>query len=164
MQKTTSKPGEFTGRHMLAIMVAFFGVVVSVNMFMAYKASTTWTGLVVPNSYVASQNFEIEKQKRAVQAKLGWQVLLSVDDNRLAVGLRDEQGTAIEGAAVVVKLTRPLTDRDDMTITLKAADAGRFVSEETLLAGDWLADVSISTAGSEASWRQTFRFTVPASR
>ena len=164
MQKTTSKPGEFTGRHMLAILVAFFGVVISVNMFMAYKASSTWKGLVVPNSYVASQHFEIDKQKRAAQAKLGWQVKLSIDGNRLAVGLSDEQGASIDGAAVMVKLTRPLSDRDDMAITLKRDDAGRFVSDETLTAGDWLADVSISRAGNEPDWRQSYRFTVTASR
>ncbi len=164
MQKTTSKPAEFTGRHMLAIMVTFFGVVISVNMFMAYKALSTWTGLVVPNSYVASQHFEIDKQKRAEQAKLGWQVSLSVDDNQLAVDLRDEKGATINDAAVMVRLTRPLTDRDDMTITLKGADAGRFVSVETLPAGDWLADVSISRAGNEPDWRQSYRFTVAASR
>ncbi len=164
MQKTTSNPGEFTGRHMLAIMVAFFGVVISVNLTMAYMASRTWPGLVVPNSYVASQDFEALKKKRAEQVKLGWQVSLAVEESRLAVNLEGAQGATIADAAVTVKLTRPLSDRDDMTITLKPAGAGRFVSDEVLTGGNWLADVSISRAGREPDWRQLFRFSVPASR
>ena len=47
----------FTGWHMTAIMFAFFGVVVSVNMLMATLATRTFGGTVVENSYVASQSF-----------------------------------------------------------------------------------------------------------
>ena len=47
----------FTGGHMLAVMVVFFGVVISVNVFLAVVANTSWTGFVVENSYVASQEF-----------------------------------------------------------------------------------------------------------
>ena len=45
----------FTGFHMLACMIVFFGVIVAVNLTMATLASQSWTGLVVKNSYVASQ-------------------------------------------------------------------------------------------------------------
>ena len=44
------KQFRFTGYHMLAIMVAFFGVVIAVNLTMATFASRSWTGLVVENS------------------------------------------------------------------------------------------------------------------
>ena len=47
----------FTGRHMAAIMVAFFGVVIVVNLLNARLASSTFGGEVVENSYVASQDF-----------------------------------------------------------------------------------------------------------
>ncbi|CAN5652759.1 hypothetical protein BH11ACT8_BH11ACT8_25200 [soil metagenome] len=47
----------FTGRHMLAVVFAFFGTVITVNFVMAYLATGTFPGLVVENSYVASQNY-----------------------------------------------------------------------------------------------------------
>ena len=47
----------FTGRHMAAIMLAFFGVVIAINFTMATLAETTFGGTVVDNSYVASQSF-----------------------------------------------------------------------------------------------------------
>jgi nitrogen fixation protein FixH len=49
--------GTFTGWHMLGIMVAFFGVIIAVNLTMAYNAIHSWSGLVVQNTYVASQEF-----------------------------------------------------------------------------------------------------------
>jgi nitrogen fixation protein FixH len=50
-------PRRFTGRHMTGILVAFFGVVMTVNFTMAYVAISGFGGTVVDNSYVASQNY-----------------------------------------------------------------------------------------------------------
>ncbi|MGE0776676.1 MAG: FixH family protein, partial [Sphingomonadaceae bacterium] len=47
----------FTGRHMAIILIAFFGVVIAVNFYMARMAIGTFGGTVVDNSYVASQRF-----------------------------------------------------------------------------------------------------------
>ncbi|ESY87148.1 FixH family protein, partial [Mesorhizobium sp. LNHC229A00] len=72
MSTTTRKPREFTGRHMLAIIPAFFGVVIAVNLTMATLANTSWTGLVVENTYVASQQFNRKAEEGRAQAALGW--------------------------------------------------------------------------------------------
>ena len=45
-------------------MLAFFGVIIAVNVVMATLASTSWTGLVVENSYVASQEFNRKADAR----------------------------------------------------------------------------------------------------
>lgn len=47
----------FTGYHMIACVVSFFAVIIFANVTMAWFASSSWTGLVVKNSYVASQQF-----------------------------------------------------------------------------------------------------------
>ena len=49
------RPTEFTGYHMLGVLVLYFGTIITVNLVMARFAITTWTGLVVENTYVASQ-------------------------------------------------------------------------------------------------------------
>ena len=46
---------KFTGWHMTAILVGFFAIVISVNLFMARAAIGSFGGVVVDNSYVASQ-------------------------------------------------------------------------------------------------------------
>ena len=47
----------FTGRHMLAVVFAFFGTIITVNLVMAFLATGTFPGLVVKNSYIASQHY-----------------------------------------------------------------------------------------------------------
>ena len=51
---------ELTGRKVFAIMATGFSVIIGVNITMAYSAISTFPGLVVKNSYVASQNFDRE--------------------------------------------------------------------------------------------------------
>lgn len=62
---------ELTGRHVLAITLGAFGVIIAVNLLMAFKAVSTFPGLETPNSYVASQVFDAE---RVAQESLGWTV------------------------------------------------------------------------------------------
>ena len=67
----------FTGWHMAAITSSFFAVIIAVNLTLAFFASTSWTGLVVANSYVASQNFNRDAEIARQQRALGWQVNLT---------------------------------------------------------------------------------------
>src|SRR5690606_31679205 len=57
MNSTPRKGFVFTGWHMFGAMVLFFGVIISVNLYMAWQATHTWSGLVVKNTYIASQEF-----------------------------------------------------------------------------------------------------------
>ncbi len=66
----------FTGRHMAAIMFAFFGVVIAVNVTMATFATRTFGGTVVDNSYVASQKYNGWLAEARRQERLGWTALL----------------------------------------------------------------------------------------
>lgn len=60
---------EITGKHVLFFTVSAFAVIIAVNLTMAYKAVSTFPGLEVKNSYVASQTFDHD---RAAQVALGW--------------------------------------------------------------------------------------------
>ena len=75
----------FTGWHMTAIMIAFFGVIITVNMTMAVFATRTFGGKVVENSYVASQQFNEWLAAARAQEKLGWKHELSLDGERKVV-------------------------------------------------------------------------------
>ncbi|MGE3830257.1 MAG: FixH family protein, partial [Parvibaculaceae bacterium] len=69
---TTASEWRVTGRFVFVLLVAFFGVIIAVNVTMAVFASRTWTGLVVENGYVASQHFNSELEQLRRQDKLGW--------------------------------------------------------------------------------------------
>ena len=57
MRTSDRKGFVFTGWHMLLVMCLFFGTIISVNFYMAWQATHTWSGLVVKNTYIASQEF-----------------------------------------------------------------------------------------------------------
>ena len=103
---------ELTGRHVLAITLAAFGVIIAVNMVMAVKAVSTFPGLETPNSYVASQRFD---RDRAAQAALGWTVTPEYDGQELTLMVRDAQGNPARIKSLSATVGRPTHVREDQT-------------------------------------------------
>ena len=88
--------GPFTGRHIAVILVAFFTVVIAVNIYMARSAITTFGGEVVENSYVASQHYNTWLDEAAKEKALGWQAKAKRDaDGRVSVTLAGAPAEAV---------------------------------------------------------------------
>ena len=149
----------FTGRHMFAIMVAFFGIIIAVNVIMAVIARTSWTGLVVENSYVASQQFNDRLAATKAQAALGWQASLGVSDGQVRYALVDKQGAPVRMEAVSVSFRRPIDDREDHVVQLQAAEAGVFAAKHALADGAWIVEVE-ADAGLAHPYRETHRILI----
>ena len=62
----------FSGWHMAGILFGGFAVVVAVNLLMASLAVGSFGGVVVENSYVASQKFNGWLAASAAENQLGW--------------------------------------------------------------------------------------------
>ena len=137
---------EFTGRHMLAIMLAFFGTIFGVNMFMATMATKSWTGLVVKNTYVASQEFNGKLEASREQAKLNWQVGLTYRDGQLIFDLSDEKSRPIQLQSVQIALTRPIGISQDRTLTL-SAQGEKFAVREAIPSGVWNVVINADVEG-----------------
>ncbi len=152
-------PRPFTGRHMLIVMVSFFGVVIAVNLTMAVLASRTWSGLVVKNGYVASQQFNSRLAAARRQAKLGWASTLEVAGAKLVFTIRDRDGRALSGLATGAKLERPTSERGDAVIAFAEAAPGRYEAAAPAGRGRWVVDLTArSRAGT--TYRQIFRIMV----
>jgi nitrogen fixation protein FixH len=149
------------GKHVLAGMVAFFGVIISVNVTLAVLANTSWTGLAVENGYVASQHFNAELAEARRQAELGWRPHFGYRDNRLELTLENSSGHPLSGFAIEAELERPSTDREDRRVLLRETQVGTYVAEETLNSGQWDADVTIKDS-SGRTMRRIYRFVVQA--
>jgi nitrogen fixation protein FixH len=122
----------FTGRHMTGILIAFFGVVVGVNITMATLASRTFGGTVVANSYVASQNYNGWLAQGRAQDRLGWATPVTLDGQRRVV-------VAVPGLAFVVRGSahHPLGRAADVPLAFQADHRGMLVSTTRLPAGRW---------------------------
>lgn len=124
----------FTGRHMTAILVAGFGVVIAVNLVMARLAVSTFGGVVVENSYVASQEYNKWLAEAEQSRALGWQpVVERRGDGRVEVRFA-EQGSPLELGAIA---RHPLGRLPDNPLTFTVAGPGHFVSTAPLPGGRW---------------------------
>lgn len=82
---------EIKGWHVLTGFCLAFGVIISVNLTLAYNAVRTFPGLEVKNSYVASQFFD---ENRTAQIALGWDVSAHLNGQVLSLFIL-EDGVAI---------------------------------------------------------------------
>ena len=135
-----------TGWHMLAMLLAFFGVVIAVNIALAVAATGTFPGLVVENSYVASQHYDEMLAKARAQDAENWRYSLASEGGRLRVSLARGDEEPLRGLRVVAYVGRPSTTEDDRTFELAPASDGSYVTNDPLPAGLWEVDVEAARA------------------
>ena len=139
---------EFTGRHMLFITVGFFAVIVGVNLFMAYKAVGTFSGLEVKNGYIASQQFDTN---RAAQLALGWNVIAGLEGPEfLRLDFTDPDGKLIAAediASIEATIGRPTERDEDQELVFERAAPGYFLAPITPLnPGKWYVRLKANAA------------------
>lgn len=140
--------GPFTGKHFAVIMVLFFGVVVAVNLVMARAASATFGGVVVENSYVASQHFNGWLDQAAREKALGWSAKAERRaDGRVTVVISG----APTGTTLSATARHPLGRKPDQALAFATGADGSFVSVVPLPAGRWR--VRFDAAAGARRWR-----------
>lgn len=142
----TSPNAKFTGRHMAAVFVGGFGIVIAVNLVMASFAVGSFHGTVVDNSYVASQKFNGWMQRAENSRALGWEVTPSRRaDGRVMIETRGVPA----GAVIAADLRRPLGAKDVMPLTFGPAGEGRWLSNEIVSADRWTLRIAITAPDQE---------------
>jgi nitrogen fixation protein FixH len=139
----------FNGWHMAAILAGFFGVIIAVNLVNARFARGTFGGVVVENSYVASQDFNQWLDEAKAQQALGWdEVTTWRPDGRLAVAV-----TGVPEEAVLKGLARhPLGRLPDRGLIFDRIGSGRYLSRQALPDGRW--DLRLTLAADGQVWRR----------
>lgn len=136
----TGKP--LTGRKVLIIAVCAFGVILAANLVLLFAATGTFPGLVVKNSYAASQNFD---RRRAAQIALGWTSEAVFSEGRLTLLLTGRDGFAARPEALSATIGRPTVDRDDQVLVLVAEGDG-WVADVELNPGRWRLEIAAVAA------------------
>ncbi len=143
-------PRKFTGWHMTGILVAFFGVVVTVNIVMARAAIRTFGGTVVENSYVASQKYNQWLDKAEAQKAMGWTVNARLNEARhVSISASAAEGAALPGAAVEAVVRHPLGRVPETTMRFSKTDDTSWTSTQPLPAGRWIVHLTVRRGGEE---------------
>lgn len=151
---------ELTGRKVLFIFVGAFAIIIGVNLFMAYSAVGTFPGLVVKNSYVASQTFDAE---RKAQEALGWEAEAALEGGYLTLTLTGPDGLPARVEGVEGFLGRATNRTSDQTLAFEQNDRGVHVAPiEPIEAGKWELRF-VATAANGVPFRQQIELFVPES-
>jgi len=141
MNSEAKKPFTFTGWHMLAIMLAFFGTIITVNFTMAYLATSTWSGLVVKNTYVASQQFNGKTAAIRDMLATGIAGDLQVDGKGMRYRLTLPENTPVVADAVTAHFRRPVGTAQDIELQLVPAGDGLYLADKAILPGSWIVEI-----------------------
>jgi len=135
---------EFTGRKFFVLTASIFGVIIAVNAGMAYKALSTFPGMEVANSYVASQTFDGDK---AAQIALGWTLATDYDfaAQTLRLNFTDAAGQPAPVDRLEVLVGRPTEAADDQHPDF-LREGGAFIAPVALTPGKWMLHVDAFTA------------------
>jgi nitrogen fixation protein FixH len=141
-----------TGRFVLVIFIAFFGVIAAVNAVMMTLAIRTMPGLDVANGYVASQAMNQEFEAMRIQTERGWKADVSVQLKNsqapISLSLTDKAGSPVTGLAVTARLAHPALTRADHSGILIERRPGFYSAEiSDIQPGAWTLVLEASRNG-----------------
>lgn len=123
-----------TGRKVLIVMVLAFGLIIAVNLTLAFQAVRTFPGVEVDNSYIASQTFD---RDRDIQVSLGWDVSAHVDKTgHLVLNITDKDGKPVRVASLEGTFGRATSVAQDQTPDFEFTD-GAYRARVTYAPGNW---------------------------
>lgn len=139
-----------TGWHVLGIFAGCFGIIIAVNLTLAYQAVATFPGLVTKNSYIASQSFDAD---RNAQEALGWRVETQLTQGQITLQIRDAAGAAVRPIINKATLGRATHVAQDMTPDF-VWDGTIFSAPAPVQAGYWTLWLEMTAADGTAFRRR----------
>jgi nitrogen fixation protein FixH len=149
---TLVSPRPLTGGKVLLILIAFFGVIIGVNVTMMQLAIKTLPGTEVDSAYSASLGYEKEILAARDQSARNWRVdahLERAADGAalLQLDARDAAGRPLTGLKFQGRFQRPTDKRADLAIALAEVGTGSYRGRlEAIAPGQW--DLVLEGGGS----------------
>jgi nitrogen fixation protein FixH len=142
MSRSLASPRPLTGRKVLLMLVAFFGVVIGVNVIMMRLAIQTLPGTEVDSAYSASLAYESEIAAAHDQNARNWKVDARIGRDSggatLQVEARDKNGTPMPGLKFQGRFERPTDRRADKSVALAEVGIGVYRGNAAGIApGQW---------------------------
>jgi nitrogen fixation protein FixH len=152
MNRSLASPPPLTGRKVLVMLLAFFGVVIGANLVMMRFAIQTLPGTEVDSAYSASLAYEREIAAARDQDARHWKVDAHVARTSgvatVQVQARDADGKPVSALKFHSRLERPTDRRADQAVALAEVAIGIYRGSATAVdAGQWDLVLEAESAG-----------------
>lgn len=143
MSRSPASPKPLTGRMVLFMLIAFFGVVIGVNGIMMQLAIETLPGTEVDSAYSASLAYEKEIAAAHDQSARNWKVDAHIQRGAdggatVQVVAHDNNGKPMSGLKFLGRFERPTDRRADQPVELAEMGIGIYRGSAPLIApGQW---------------------------
>ena len=120
-----------TGRDVFLMMLAFFGVVIGVNVLMVTYAVETFSGEDAQHPYLQGLHFNKTLAERHAQNDAGWEAKMDVTPDAagqtvIVMELFDRNKAPVTGVVLEGDLRLPATSREDRDLRFQETAPGRY--------------------------------------
>lgn len=140
-------PMKIKGKHVLLMLLGFFGIVIAVNVTFVIVALDSWTGLTSHRSYQEGLTYNAAIRDAEAQRARGWQVEVAFERDQTPPGiismsvsarLADRAGKALVPSSITLAFRHPINESYDQLVTLSEMADGLYVGQATLpVVGNW---------------------------
>lgn len=118
MNTSLKQPKPYSGKRILYYFIAFFLVIIAVNVIFIKSALKSHTGVITKNAYEKGLNYNKTIQKADEQAKLGWQTNFKIDNHHVELRLVDKNNMPINHAEITLFCKNMTSDKHDFSVPL----------------------------------------------
>lgn len=137
------------GWHVLAAVIAFFGVVIAVDVTFLMAAYRSYPGQVSVTPYEDGLAYNKHMAQQRAQAALGWRASVATAPNAVVVDVLDATGAPVAGLEVTGLLSRPATEAGRLSLAFAETVPGRYVARAAPPPGGW--DLALSAHGKDGA-------------
>jgi nitrogen fixation protein FixH len=143
----TMSVGRITGKHVLAVLLGFFGIMLAVNMAFLFFAVSTFNGGEGGKAYQAGLAYNETIAAAREQDLLGWSHDIQADmGGEVRVTLRDKNGAPVRMVALGGEIARPVAEKFTRALVFKEIEPGIYsASTGPLDAGNWMVTLAVRT-------------------
>ena len=148
-----------TGWHVLAVVVGFFAIVISLDVWFMTLAYRTFPGQVSDTPYEDGVAFNRRIARQEAQARLGWTAAAAAGPGKARVEMRDASGAPLRGLALTGRLERPATEAGRTELRFTETAPGRYEAPVANASGAW--DLTFDARGDAGAFEGARRLTWP---
>jgi len=145
------KGRELTGKHVLAMLVVFFGIIITVSIVFTTLAVKSFRGEDIKQSYRQGVDYNQTLATRAAQNELGWQAATNVvgtaNDRTLIIQISGVDDQPLYELDVTGRLRHPVDSTLDRPLEFTSLDNGRARADLSGLYGQWMVQAVVSNSG-----------------